>query len=182
MFNFQSACNLPWWTETNATWVAAFAACAAAIGLIPTLLLQVRLFQLTRRDQLAAQVERQHAEIARQRSDVTCGGVTSILRNLTEGDFCRILWAGNLRHAGFAFEKGLYAQLPEYLRRKCDPFMKEIERPITVEQNRIARELLIFRFPYPNYNAILDDVNRLNFGNAHIVWDEDGKPLNVNRD
>ena len=145
-------------------------------------LLQIKVFQLTRRELAAGQIERRHAEIARQRGDVTCGGVTQILRNMTEEDFCRHLWAGNFRHAGFAFEKGLYAQLPEYLRRKCDPFMNEIERRITIEQNQIARELLVFRFPYPNYDAILDDVNRLNFGNVHIVWDENGKPMKVSRE
>jgi hypothetical protein len=88
---------------------------------------------------------------------------------------------GNFKHGGFAFETGLYAQLPEYLRRKCDPFMDEISKPVSIEQHKIARVVLVFRFPYPKFDAVLEDVNRLNFGNVHIVWDDSGKPMNVVR-
>lgn len=125
--------------------------------------------------------ERRQAEMARQRADVTCGGVTSILRTLSEEDLCTHLWAGQFRHAGFAFESSLYAQLPEYLRKKSDAFMDEITRAITSEQNKISRRLLVFRFPYPNFNVVLDDVCRLNFGNTYLVWDDNGKPMNVPR-
>ena len=164
-----------WWTETNAAWVQ-------AIGLIVTLLLQLALLRLTLREQKEARRERRNDEVARQRNEVTCGGVTSILRTLTEEQLCTVLWAANFRHGGFAFEKGLYAQLPEFLRRKCDPFMDEIDKPIPPEQHQIARFLLVFRFPYPEFDAVLEDVNRLNFGNVHIVWDDDGKPMKVRRD
>jgi hypothetical protein len=167
-------CNLPWWTETNAAWLEAIALIA-----IFALELLIGFFEL--QEKRAARRERRHAEVARQRSEVTCGGVTSILRSLTEEQLCLHLWAGNFRRAGFAFEKGLYSQLPEYLRRHCDGFMEEIARPIPLEQHQTARFLLVFRFPYPEFDAVLDDVNRLNFGNVHIVWDDSGKPIKVPR-
>ena len=107
--------------------------------------------------------------------------MTSALRALSEEELCNHLWAGNFRHGGFAFEKGLYAQLPEYLRRKCDPFMEEINKPIPPAQHTTARFLLVFRFPYPDFDAVLGDVNRLNFGNTHLVWDDLGKPIKVPR-
>jgi hypothetical protein len=59
--------------------------------------------------------------------------------------------------------------------------MDQINEPIPEAQHKIARFLLVFRFPYPKYDAVLDDVNRLNFGNVHLVWDEDGKPIPVPR-
>jgi len=93
-------CELPWWTEANATWVQAF-------GLVLTFLLQLYLLYLTLREQKAARLERRHDEVRRQREDVTCSGVTSILRTLPEEQMCTHLWAGHLRHAGFAFEKTL---------------------------------------------------------------------------
>ena len=164
-----------WWTETNATWVE-------ALALIPIFSLQLALACFTLREQKEARRERRQGEVTRQRSEVTCGGITSILRTLTEEELCTHLWAGNFRHGGFAFEKGLYAQLPEYLRRKCDPFMDEIARPIPSEQHKIVRFLLVFRFSYPNFDAVLEDVDRLNFGNTHIVWDDSGKPIRVRRD
>lgn len=107
--------------------------------------------------------------------------MTSILRTLREEELCTHLWAGTFKRSGFALEKGQYAQLPEYLRRKCDPLMEEITKPIPPEQHTKARFLLVLRFPYPNFDAILDDVNRLNFGNTHIVWDDLGKPIRVPR-
>jgi hypothetical protein len=116
---------MPWWTETNAAWVQSF-------GLILTFLLQLYLLYLTLREQKVARLERRHDEVKRQRADVTCAGVTSILRTLPGDQLCLHLWAGHFRHAGFAFEKALYGQLPEYLRRKCDPFMDEINKPISV--------------------------------------------------
>lgn len=169
-----SWCGQTWWTETNATWVE-------ALALIPIFTLQIILACFTLREQKEARRERRQGEIARQRSEVTCGGVTSILRSLTEEQLCNVLWAGNFRHGGFAFEKGLYAQLPEYLMRKCDPFMDDIAKPIPLDQHQIARFLLVFRFPYPSFDAVLEDINRLNFGNVHIVWDDNGKPIKVRR-
>jgi hypothetical protein len=59
--------------------------------------------------------------------------------------------------------------------------MDEIGKQISPEQNKIARFLLVFRFPYPNFDAVLADVNRLNFGNIHLVWDDLGKPIKVPR-
>ncbi len=175
-------CNQPWWTETNAAWLE-------AIALIAIFSLELILAYFTlqdhreeRRERQEQRRERRQAEIARQRSEVTCGGVCSILRTMSQEQLCTNLWAHNFRHGGFAFEKGLYAQLPEFLRRKCDPFMNEIAEPIPPEQHKIARFLLMFRFPYPDFDAVLDDINRLNFGNVHIVWDDTGKPINVRRD
>src|ERR1039458_9263729 len=171
----QSWCHQPWWTETNAAWVQ-------ALGLTLTLLLQLVLLYLTLREQREARRERHQDEITRQRSEVTCGGVTSIVRTLTHEQLCTHLWAGNFKHGGFAFETGLYAQLPEYLRRKCDPFIEDIARPLSPGQNQVARFLLVFRFPYPNFDAVLEDINRLNFGNVTIVWGDDGKPIAIRRD
>jgi len=167
-------CNQTWWTETNAAWVE-------AIALILIFLLELRLAFLTLQEHKEARRERRQGEITRQRSEVTCAGITAILRTLTEDQLCLHLWAGNFKHGGFAFEKGLYAQLPEYLRRKCDPFMDEIAKPIPLEQHQTARFLLVFRFPYPDFDVVLDDLNRLNFGNVHIVWDDNGKPIKVLR-
>jgi hypothetical protein len=168
-------CGQTWWTETNATWIE-------ALSLIPIFTLQLILAFFTLREQKEARRERRLSEIARQRSEVTCGGVCSILRTFSEKELCTNLWALNFRHGGFAFEKGLYAQLPEFLRRKCDPFMQEIANPILPEQHQVVRFLLMFRFPYPDFDAILEDINRLNFGNTHIVWDDNGNPIKVRRD
>jgi hypothetical protein len=167
-------CDLPWWTETNATWIE-------ALFLVPIFLLQLILAFFTLREQKEARRERRLGEIARQRGEVTCGGVCSVLRTLSEKELCTNLWALNFRHGGFAFEKGLYAQLPEFLRRKCDPFMDEIADPIPPEQHNVARFLLMFRFPYPEFDAVLDDINRLNFENIHVVWDDNGQPMKVLR-
>jgi hypothetical protein len=139
-----------------------------------------------RREQREARAEereerRQH-RIGWQRAEVTCGGVTEILRNMDEENLCKTLHAGQFRHAGFAFETGLHGLLPEYLRLKCEPFIKEITRAITPEQNKIARRLLVYRFPYPDFDAIYADIWRLNFGNTLLVWDENGKPIKVPRD
>lgn len=163
-----------WWTEAHASWAEAFA-------LILIFALELILAYFTLQEHKEARHERRQAEIARQRSEVTCAGVTSILRAMPEEQLCQHLWAGHFKHSGFAFEKGLYAQLPEYLRRKCDPFMDEIAKPIPPEQHQMARFLLVFRFPYPNFDAVLADVNRLNFGNIHLVWDDSGKPIEVPR-
>lgn len=158
-----------WWTEAHAAW-------AEAIALILIFGLELILAYFTLQEHKEARHERRQAEIARQRGEVTCAGVTSILRAMPEEQLCQHLWAGHFKHSGFAFEKGLYAQLPEYLRRKCDPFMDEIGKQISPEQNK-----MVFRFPYPNFDAVLADVNRLNFGNIHLVWDDLGKPIKVPR-
>jgi len=166
--------NSTWWTEARAAWTEAFA-------LVFIFELELVLAYFTLQERKEARLERRQNEIARQRSEVTCGGITQILRSLTQEQMCLHLWAGNFRHGGFAFEKDLLGQLPEYLRRKCDPFMDQIKQPIPPEQHKVARFLLVFRFPYPSFDAVLDDVNRLNFGNVHIVWDDDGKPIGVPR-
>src|SRR6266566_4874100 len=83
--------------------------------------------------------------------------------------------------AGFAVEKDLYTQLPEYLRRKCDALMDETRRPMAAEAQTKLRFLLVFRFPYPHFDAVLADVNRLHFGNARTVWDDNGKPIKASR-
>lgn len=168
-------CNLPWSTETNAAWAQAF-------GLFITFGLQVGLLYLTLREQREARLERRAGEVARQRGDTTCAGVASILRSLTQEDMCKNLWAGNCRHGGFAFEKGLYFTLPEYLLRKCESFKHQIEAPITLQQNETARFLLVFQFPYPKFEAVLNDVERLNFGKTILVWDDSGKPIKIRRD
>ena len=163
-----------WWTETNGVWVQ-------AIFLFVAFVLQLVLLWLTLREQREARGQRRIDEVARQRSETTCGGVTSILRKFNDDELCVNLWAGNFRRAGFAFEKTLYSQLPEFLRIKCEPFIEEIQRPFTHEQNKVARFLLVFRFPYPRYDAVLEDVNRLNFGNVPVAWDEFGKSIKINR-
>lgn len=101
-------CSQAWWTETNAAWVE-------AISLIAIFLIELILAFFTlqehrdsRIERRESRLERRQAEIARQRNEVTCGGTTSILRSLTEEQLCTHLWAGNFRHGGFAFEKGLY--------------------------------------------------------------------------
>jgi len=160
-----------WWTVAPA-WIEAF----ALIGILVADLFLARFALQERRE---AREERRQAEIARQRSEVTCGGITSIRRNVSEEELCNTLWASHFKHAGFAFEKDLFTKLPEYLRRKCDPFMEAITSPIAAEAHLNSRFLLVFRFPYPNFHAVLADVNRLHFGNAHLVWDESGKPIKV---
>lgn len=166
---------MPWWTETNGVWAQAF-------GLVATVLLQLALIWLTLREQRGAREERRVAERMRQRSETTCAGVTNIVRDKSETELCNILWAGNFRHAGFAFEKELYMQLPEYLLRKCEPFMEQINAQHSLQQLHIGRFLLVFRFPYPAFDAVLDDIDRLNFGNGILVWDEGGKPIKIRRD
>ena len=101
---------------------------------------------------------------------------------MTEEQLCLTLWASHFRQAGFAFEKDLYPQLPEYLRRKCEPVIDEIKRPIAPEAHQNARFLLVFRFPYPVFDAVLTDVNRLHSGNVHLVWDDEGNPIKAPRD
>lgn len=163
-----------WWTEAHATWTG-----AVALVLIFVLDSVLAWFQL--RENKEARNERRLADIDRQRSEVTLGELTSMLRSLNEEQLCTVLWASNFRHAGFAFEKDFYAQLPEYLRRKCDPIMEEIKKPVAPEAHQKARFLLVFRFPYPRFDAVLEDVSKLNLGSIHLVWDEDGKPIRLAR-
>jgi hypothetical protein len=131
--------------------------------------------------------ERRQAAIARQRGEVTCAGIIQLLRILTEEQRCEVLWAGQFRHAGFAFESGLYAQLPEYLRKKSEQFVATPEAIATAkarssEQHKIDRFLLGFRFPYPDYELVLEDVRRLNFGTACLAWDDSGRPIKISQD
>jgi hypothetical protein len=92
-----------WWTEARAAWTE-------AVALILIFGLDSLLAYFTLQERKEARRERRQAEIARQRSEVTCGGVTSILRAMTEEQFCTTLWASNFKHGGFAFEKSLCAQ------------------------------------------------------------------------
>lgn len=163
-----------WWTVAPA-WIA-------AIALTGILLADLLLARSALQERKEAREERRQAETARQRSEVTCAGVASILRNMTEEQLCLTLWASHFRQAGFAFEKDLYPQLPEYLRRKCEPVIDEIKKPIAPEAHQNARFLLVFRFPYPVFDAVLTDVNRLHSGNVHLVWDDEGNPIKVPRD
>ena len=174
-------CSQAWWTETNAAWVEAIALIAIFLLDLGLAFLTLQEHRDSRAERRASRLELRQTEIARQRSEVTCGGVASILRTLPEEQLCINLWALNFKHGGFAFEKELFAQLPEYLRRKCDPFIDEIANVIPPERYQVARFLLMFRFPYPDFDAVLEDVNRLNFGNVHIVWDDAGKPIPVSR-
>ena len=163
-----------WWTEAHAVWIEAFA-------LIGILVADLFLAFSTLQERREVRKERRQAEIARQRSEVTLAGITAVERTMSEEDACHTLWHRDFKHAGFAVEKDLYTQLPEYLRRKCDALMDETKRPMAPEAHTKLRFLLVFRFPYPNFDAVLADVNRLHFGNARTVWDDNGKPLKVFR-
>lgn len=125
--------------------------------------------------------DHKRAELLHQRGDVTCGQVTMVMRNLSENEMCTHLWAMNSRHAGFAFEKELFYQLPDYLRNKCAMVLPDITKPIPAMEHHNARFLLTFRFPYPNFSLILEEVERLNFGNTIIVWDDSGNPIPIKR-
>jgi len=163
-----------WWTEAHAVWIEAFA-------LIGILVADLFLAFSTLQERREVRKERRQAEIARQRSEVTLAGITAVERTMSEEDACHTLWHRDFKHAGFAVEKDLYTQLPEYLRRKCDALMDETRSPMAPEAHTKLRFLLVFRFPYPNFDAVLADVNRLHFGNARTVWDDNGKPLKVFR-
>ena len=163
-----------WWTVAPA-WIE-------AVALIGILVADLFLVRTAIKEQREAREERRQAETARQRSEVTCSGVTSILRNMTEGQLCLTLWASHFRQAGFAFEKDLYPQLPEYLRRKCEPVIDEIKKPIEPKAHQNARFLLVFRLPYPAFDAVLADVNHLRFGNVYRVWDDKGNQIKVSGD
>lgn len=160
-----------WWTVAPA-WIE-------AIALIGILVVDLFLARSAIQERREARKERFQEERARQRSEVTCAGVTSILRDMTEEQLCLTLWASHFRQAGFAFEKDIYPQLPEYLRRKCEPVIDEIKRPIPPGAQQNARFLLVFRLPYPAFDAVLTDVNRLHFGNVHLVWDDQGNQIKV---
>ena len=162
-----------WWTQANAAWIE-------AIALIGILIADFFLVLFALQERKEAREERRHAEVARQRSEVTCAGVTSVLHSLSNEQLYANLWAGHFRRAGFAFEKNLLTQLPEYLRIKCEAFADAINAPIAPEAHQKARFLLVFRFPYPKYDAVLADIERLHF--ETLVWDESGKPVNFSRD
>jgi hypothetical protein len=172
------------WTKWEAVGILAEAGALVLILIADTigLFLLIDERKLQREARREERDERRQQRIARQRAEVTCGGVTEILRNMDEASLCRTLHSGQFRHPGFAFESGLYAQLPEYLRLKCEPFMNEVTRAITPEQNRVARRLLVYRFPYPDFDVIFDDICRLNFGNTLLAWDENGTPMRLPRD
>ena len=159
-----------WWTEAHAVWVTAF----ALLGILVADLC-LAFFALQERSE--ARRERRQGEIARQRSEVTLAGITALERSMSEEDACNTLWHRDFKHAGFAVEKDLYTQLPEYLRRKCDALMDETRRPMAPDAQAKLRFLLVFRLPYPNFDAVLADVNRLHRGNARTVWDDNGKPI-----
>jgi len=112
-----------WWTEAHAVWIEAFA-------LIGILVADLFLAFFTLQERREARRERRQVEIARQRSEVTLAGITALERTMSEEDGCNTLWHRDFKHAGFAVEKDLYTQLPEYLRRKCDALMDENRRPM----------------------------------------------------
>ena len=163
-----------WWTEAHAVWIEAFA-------LIGILVADLFLAFFAVQERREARRERRQMEIASQRSEVTLAGITALERTMSEEDACNTLWHRDFKHAGFAVEKDLYTQLPEYLRRKCDALMDETRRPMAPDAHTKLRFLLVFRFPYPNFDAVLQDVNRLHFGNARTVWDDNGKPIKLSR-
>ena len=163
-----------WWTEVHAVWMEAFA-------LIGILLADLFLAFFTLQERREARRERRRVEIAKQRSEVTLARITALERTLSEEDACNTLWHRDFKHAGFAVEKDLYTQLPEYLRRKCDALMDETRSPMAPDAHTKLRFLLVFRFPYPNFDAVLEDVHRLHIGNARTVWDDNGKPIKAAR-
>ena len=162
--------EITWWTEGHAVWIEI----SALIGI---LVANCFLAFFTLQERIEARKERRQAEIARQRSEVTLAGITAVERAMSQEDACNTLWRRDFKHAGFAVEQDLYAELPEYLRRKCDALMDEMKRPIAPEAQTKLRFLLVFRLPYPNFDAVLADVNRLHRGNARTVWDDNGKPI-----
>ena len=100
---------------------------------------------------------------------------------MNEEATCNALWETNFRRAGFALEQGLHLQLPEYLRRRGEPFMADLKKEFGPEQNKVMRYLLTYRFPYPKFDVILDDIKLLGFGKFYLAWDENGKPIPVPR-
>ena len=90
---------------------------------------------------------------------------------------CKNLWVNYTnKQAAFGVDKSLSFQLHEYLRRKAEPHSSEIGRAVV---GTGTRHLLIFKFPYPDFNAVLDDLRVLNFGEKLVVWDRDGRPIKV---
>jgi hypothetical protein len=159
-----------WWTDAHAAWTE-------AIALILIFGCDFWLALRALEERRENREERKEAEKARQRSEITCAGTSPLLRSSTPEEFCEAAWRSHFHHPGFAFEKTLYPQLPEFLRIKCEPFLKEIVSPIQQSQGKLLRILLVFRFPYPRYDAVLEDVRRLNFGDSCIIWNEAGKPI-----
>lgn len=135
-----------------------------------------------RKEREEMRAERRYAEIERQRSEVTCTHVGFYERAKTDNDLCAELWAQNSKLPGFAVEKHLFQKLPEYLMKKCDRFLTEIGRSTTSETTKVYRPLIVFTFPYPDFDAVLDDIRRRNFGDEHFVWDVNGKRIKVRRD
>lgn len=130
-----------------------------------------------RREREELRAERGRMEDDRQRADVTCLGVRQYAVTVPVERLCGDLWkAVTNSQPGFAMEKQLHLQLPEYLSRKCAPHGTEITRA-TVGGSRYW---LVFKFPYyGEYGAILEDLRRLNFGERLIAWDADGKSISV---
>jgi hypothetical protein len=165
----------PWHWLTygqNASGIQAVAAVLATFAAVAAGIFAARAYYVSKE-------QTRQAEVTRQRSDTTCAGVTEILSSLSDDDKIRHLWAGHYRHAGFAFNKSFVHQLPEYLRRKCDPFSEKIAEVYPAQRYQIANFLLVFRFPYPNFDVVLDDVRRLNFGSSCFVWDDEGRRIAV---
>jgi hypothetical protein len=175
MCQFLSWIAAGWWTEDHAAWTE-------AIALILIFGLELWLAFGEIRERREARHERRLAAIDRQRAELTCFGTVEVLRAMGEEEMCRTLFAHTFRHAGFAFDTALYQQLPEYMRRKCEPFLENMQRPMYPDHHKTARFMFAFRFPYPNYEAILEDVDHLHFGGVHVVWDDNGKPIKVRRD
>jgi hypothetical protein len=120
--------------------------------------------------------ERKRLEGDRQRDNVTCLGVRQFANTVNEERLCSDLWKQSTnRQPGFAIEKHLYSQLPSYLLRKTEAHSTEITRA-TVGGTRYW---LIFKFPYREHGAVLDDLRIMNLGETLVAWDGEGKPISI---
>ena len=121
--------------------------------------------------------ERKRLEQDRQRAEVTCLGVRYIGIGLTEERTFQELWKLTNKQAGFAVDKHLHDQLPQYLLRKCEPHSRELERSDLGPGFNVP--LLVFKFPDPDFGAVLSDLRALRTDETVLVfaWDENGKKI-----
>lgn len=66
------------------------------------------------------------------------------------------------------------SELPEYLLRRTGPYTDQI---IHLADVGGSRYWLVFKFPYREYGAVLDDLSILNLGDRLVAWDANGKPI-----
>jgi hypothetical protein len=129
-----------------------------------------------RREREELRAERKRMEDDRQRADVTCLGVRVFAETVRVERLSSDLSKVTNSQPGFAIEKQLHVQLPEYLLRVCAPHGTEIGRA-TVGG---SRNWLVFKFPYyGEYGAVVEDLRRLNFGERLIAWDANGKSISI---